>query len=541
MSYTDHGGDRRHRRRNHPSSISAVFLYLTFHSIITLVDASIHDYQNETFIRRANSFFFHGGSEGLYASKPIEFNHSLDNFPTGKSFIRFESINFRRTKESAQKASSMQQKTGLVEAIIIKVRDRNNIGGVYLNSDAICCTPELAKEGSCKLGEVIIRENPDEPNGPKRLQTFFEGQNEETNMVIQTVDINSTGMYYLYFMFCDPELKDTVISGRTVWRNPDGYLPGKMMPLMTFYGLMSLAYLFLGLVWFLWFVKYWKDVIQLHYHITAVIGLGMCEMALWYFEYANFNSTGSRPMVITVWAVTFTAVKKTVSRLLLLVVSMGYGVVRPTLGGLTSKVLLLGVVYFVASEALELVEHLGNINDFSGKTRLFLVLPVALLDACFILWIFSSLSKTLEKLQIRKSTGKLELYRKFTNSLAVTVLLSVLWIGYELYFNASDPLGELWRRAWAIPAFWTLLAYALLIVICILWAPSQNPTRYSYSEETGDDFDEEAVAVVGSGVKMSGEMSTMLERKDRKASSTSLATDHHVFGVIEDLEEDKRE
>jgi len=40
---------------------------------------------------------------------------------------------------------------------------------------------------------------------------------------------------------------------------------------------------------------------------------------------------------------------------------------------------------------------------------------------------------------------------------------------------------------------------------------------------------------------MSGEMSTMLERKDRKASSTSLATDHHVFGVIEDLEEDKRE
>jgi hypothetical protein len=173
-----------------------------------------------------------------------------------------------------------------------------------------------------------------------------------------------------------------------------------MTPLMTFYGLMSLAYIFLGLVWFLWFVQYWKDVIQLHYHITAVIGLGMCEMALWYFEYANFNSTGSRPMVITVWAVTFTAVKKTVSRLLLLVVSMGFGVVRPTLGGLTSKVILLGVVYFVASEALELVEHLGNINDFSGKARLILVLPVALLDACFILWIFSSLSKTLEKLQV---------------------------------------------------------------------------------------------------------------------------------------------
>ncbi|KAA8539700.1 hypothetical protein F0562_026392 [Nyssa sinensis] len=172
-------------------------------------------------------------------------------------------------------------------------------------------------------------------------------------------------------------------------------------------------------------------------------------------------------MGITVWAVTFSAIKKTVSRLLLLVVSMGYGVVRPTLGGITSKVLLLGVIYFVASEALELVEHLGNINDFSGKARLFLVLPVALLDACFIIWIFSSLSKTLEKLQMRRSMAKLELYRKFTNSLAVSVLLSVAWIGYELYFNATDPLSELWGRAWIIPAFWTLLAYLLLVVICV--------------------------------------------------------------------------
>ncbi|XP_015933071.1 uncharacterized protein LOC107459360 [Arachis duranensis] len=508
--------------------------------LISEVGASIHEYQNETFMRRSNSFFFHGGSEGLYASRvvqqhsqPSEDNNSLN----GKSFIRFESITFRRTKESSEKKNDMQQNTGLIEAIIVKVRDRNNIGGAYLNSDAICCTPELAKENSCKLGEVIIRENPDDPNGPKRIQTFFAGKNEESKMVIQTVDIKSTGMYYLYFMFCDPELKDTVISGRTVWRNPDGYLPGKMMPLMTFYGLMSLAYLFLGLVWFLRFVQYWKDVIQLHYHITAVIGLGMVEMALWYFEYANFNSTGSRPMGITIWAVTFTAVKKTVSRLLLLVVSMGYGVMRPTLGGITSRVLLLGVVYFVASEALELVEHLGNINDFSGKARLFLVLPVALLDACFILWIFQSLSKTLEKLQIRRIMAKLELYRKFTNSLAVTVLLSVVWIGYELYFNASDPLSELWRRAWIIPAFWTLLAYFLLLVICILWAPSQNPTRYAYSEETGDDFDEEAVALAGAAVKVTGDMAIVLERKDRK---TLVGADRHVFS-LEDREEDKKE
>ncbi|KAM7491829.1 hypothetical protein LguiA_034750 [Lonicera macranthoides] len=522
-------------RASHSDLLCLLGLLLCFCSIVE-VRGSIHEYSNEAFIPRFNSFFFHGGSEGLYASK-VHRVDTEDKPLSGKSFIRFDSITFRRTKEATNKQNEMQTSTGLVEAIIVEVKDRDMIGGSYLNSDAICCTPLLANDGSCKVGEVIIRQNPNNPGWPKRIQTSFEGKSEEAKMVLETVEINSTGMYYLYFMFCDPELKGTLISGRTVWRNPEGYLPGKMAPLMTFYGLMSLAYLVLGLLWFLRFVQYWKDIIQLHYHITAVIGLGMCEMAFWYFEYANFNATGSRPMGITLWAVTFSAVKKTVSRLLLLVVSMGYGVVRPTLGGIISRVFLLGVVYFVASEALELVEHLGNINDFSGKARLFLVLPVALLDACFILWIFSSLSKTLEKLQIRRSMAKLELYRKFTNSLAVSVLLSVAWIGYELYFNSSDPLSELWRRAWIIPAFWTLLAYLLLVVICILWAPSHNPTRYSYTEETGDDLDEEGISLTGSAVKVGGDLTTKLERKERKGSIGS----DHVLGLGVDLEEDKRE
>ncbi|KAK1286782.1 hypothetical protein QJS10_CPB20g00086 [Acorus calamus] len=414
------------------------FLILLDRPIGTL--SSIHEYYNQGFAPLSESFFFHGGSEGLYASQVHGTpNASEAKAPVkGRSFIRFESVIFRRTKESAAQQNNMHPKTGLVEAIIVEIKDRDKIGGGSLDSDAICCTSELAHENSCKLGE---------------------------------------------------------------------------------------------------FMRHWRDILQLHYHITAVVALGMCEMAFWYFEYANFNSTGSRPMGITIWAVTFTAIKKTLSRLLLLVVSMGYGVVRPTLGGITSKVALLGVIYFVASEALELIEHLGNINDFSGKAKLFLVLPVALLDACFILWIFSSLSKTLEKLQIRRSMAKLELYRKFTNSLAISVLLSVAWIGYELYFNATDPLSELWRRAWIIPAFWNVLSYLLLLVICILWAPSNNPTRYAYSEDTGDDFDEEGVPLTGSSTKASGDMLSKLERKEKKTISST----DHVFGLGEDLEEDKRE
>lgn len=507
---------------------AVVFVFILC-TTITYVEASIHDYNSEAFTVQSNAFIFHGGSEGLYSSQVH--NISEDKTSKGKSFIRFETVTFLRTKESAKNQNEMLPTTGLVEAIIFEIKDRERIGGSFLKSDMICCSPSLSKGGFCKLGEVIIHKNSNNPEWPKRIRTYFEGTSEEAKMDPHTVEIDSTGMYYLYFMFCDQQLKGTIIKGRTVWRNPEGYLPGKMAPLMTVFGCMSLAYLVLGLIWFLRFVHLWKDIIQLHYHITAVIALGMCETALWYFEYANFNSNGNRPLAITLWAVTFTSVKKTVSRLLLLVVSMGYGVVRPTLGGATSKVLILGMTYFVASEALELVEHLGKIDDFPGRTKLFLVLPVVFLDACFILWIFSSLSKTLEKLQIRRSMAKLELYRKFTNYLAIFVLLSIAWIGFELYFNATNPLNELWRIAWIIPAFWAMLAYNLLVVICVLWAPSRNPTRYAYSEETGEDIDEEGVPLTSTGLNVTGDLA-----KERKAS---IPTDH-VFGCGDDVEEDKR-
>ncbi|WMV51740.1 hypothetical protein MTR67_045125 [Solanum verrucosum] len=105
----------------------------------------------------------------------------------------------------------------------------------------------------------------------------------------------------------------------------------------------------------------------------------------------------------------------------------------------------------------------------------------------------------------------------------------------QLYFNASDPLSELWRISWIIPAFWSLLAFSLLVVVCFLWAPSSNPTRYAYSGETADDYDEEAISLT-TGVRVS-DSGTKLERKEKKASvSTDLVTDQR-----EDLEEDKRE
>jgi hypothetical protein len=52
----------------------------------------------------------------------------------------------------------------------------------------------------------------------------------------------------------------------------------------------------------------------------------------------NFNSTGYRPYVTTLYAVLLGCLRKTISRTLVLIVSMGFGVVLPYLGAIQKKV-----------------------------------------------------------------------------------------------------------------------------------------------------------------------------------------------------------
>ncbi|KAG6727528.1 hypothetical protein I3842_02G131500, partial [Carya illinoinensis] len=420
---------------------------------------SVHEYAGERFAAIGNAFVVHAGSEGIYSSLPTPSNTSTS--ANGDSYVRLEKVTFRRDKALANFSS------GLVHAIVFEVEDRHIIGGsAYGGQRAVCCTADLAKLGVCLEGEIIHRPSTENPGWPQVFNVSFNVDELAARLPSKSIQITKTGMYNVYFIHCDPKLK-ILVEGKTIWKNPAGYLPGRMAPLVSFYRFTCFAFAILGIFWFSQYARYWREVLQLLNCLTLVITLGMFEMTIWYFEYAEFNETGIRPTGITMWAVTFGAVKRTVARVIILMVAMGYGVVRPTLGGLTSKVVMLWVTFFVASEVLEL------------ERRLFLVLPVAVLDAFFILWIFTSLSATSNKLQARRMMVKLDVYRKFTNALAVAVIVSVGWICYELYFKSTDVYNEKWQTAWIIPTFWQVLSFFLL---CYL---------YAYSGDASKEFDKD--------------------------------------------------
>ena len=69
----------------------------------------------------------------------------------------------------------------------------------------------------------------------------FMGNDTRVEAAHSEVVITDTGMFYLWFVICDKNLGGVSVSGSTVWKNPAGYLPGMMAPLLPFYGLVSLV------------------------------------------------------------------------------------------------------------------------------------------------------------------------------------------------------------------------------------------------------------------------------------------------------------
>lgn len=104
---------------------------------------------------------------------------------------------------------------------------------------------------------------------------------------------------------------------------------------------------------------------------------------------------------------------------------------------LLQQIVAFSSVYFISVTALDVITNVGAIDDLTSTARLVMLLPVAFLDAIFILWVFTSLSATLRSLQSRNTTVKLQLYRRFTNALAAWVWISAAWVAYEMYTKVA--------------------------------------------------------------------------------------------------------
>jgi hypothetical protein len=118
----------------------------------------------------------------------------------------FEKVTFQRDKDLANFSS------GLVHAIVFEVEDRQMIGGsAYGGQRAVCCTADLAKLGVCSEGEIIHRSSTENLGWPKVFGVSFDVDELTATLPSKSIQITKTGMYNLYFIHCNPKLKDLVV------------------------------------------------------------------------------------------------------------------------------------------------------------------------------------------------------------------------------------------------------------------------------------------------------------------------------------------
>ncbi|KAK6032513.1 lung seven transmembrane receptor [Ostertagia ostertagi] len=273
------------------------------------------------------------------------------------------------------------------------------------------------------------------------------------------------------------------------WKQPHGFLSAIDYPLLRFYVLMCVFYAILAFVWMVLCIKYYKDILRIQYWIGAVIILGMIEKAFFLAEYSTMNNSGRSVEGVLELAELVSCAKRTMSRVLVIIVSVGYGVVKPRLGNTLSQVAGVGLVYFVFC-AIEGLARVSKNHVEAAKQKQFAALPLVITEMVIFYWIFTSLGSTMRTLKLRRNEVKLTVYRHFMNTLVFAAIASVIFMMWSLVYHIFPTCLKDWKELWVDTAFWHVLFCFILVVIVILWRPSVNNQRYAFTPLLDDSEDE---------------------------------------------------
>ncbi|TWW77757.1 Transmembrane protein 87B [Takifugu flavidus] len=167
---------------------------------------------------------------------------------------------------------------------------------------------------------------------------------------------------------------------------PHDYISASEWPLMMFYMVMCIVYVLMAAVWLLLSSCYWRDLLRIQFWIGGVIFLGMLEKAVYYAEFQSIRYDGSSVQGALLFAEALSALKRTLARVLVIIASLGYGIVKPRLGALLHRVVGVGLLYLVFS-IIEGILRVSSERGTSDSSMLLCDIVLAFIDSCVVWWI----------------------------------------------------------------------------------------------------------------------------------------------------------
>ncbi len=144
--------------------------------------------------------------------------------------------------------------------------------------------------------------------------------------------------------------------------------------------------------------------------------------------------------------------KRGISRCLIVMVSLGWGVIKDDLGPVMNKINFLGGFYIAVAIVRDIMTVVAytEVQKLSqdGEAELFnivsiLTLVIALVDVLFYLWIIDSLNATMEYLEGLNQTSKLRRYLRLRSILLFSILFAVICSVFGIVDSYNDGIvGE---------------------------------------------------------------------------------------------------
>ncbi|XP_067009902.1 transmembrane protein 87A isoform X1 [Anabrus simplex] len=434
-------------------------------------------------------------------------NHSIGPFTMTSPCIQGIELDDQSRKHYSPVSVSVNQKMEIIEQ-----------GKTESDSKKTDGTRRKREESKSKKSESAVDHGPEKTVAVPSKQKALRSKGNR----VYTIEVD--GIYSLkLYVEVDPAASVNISIGVEMI-GPHGYLSAVDWPLLPFYGAMCLTYVILGLAWLVVSFCQWRDLLRIQFWIGGVILLGMLEKATFYAEYQSINSTGQSVRGAVLLAELVSCGKRMLARMLVIIVSLGFGIVKPRLGSMLHRVVFVGILYFVLAsvESYLRVMHPKN----ASNQILVASIPLAVLDSAICWWIFTSLVQTTRTLRVRRNLVKLSLYRHFTNTLIFSVVSSVVFMLYSIRYHRFNPCLTDWKELWVDDAYWHLLFSILLLVIMILWRPTNNNQRYAFTPllDAPEDDEEEDEQFVNDafGVKMRGYRSNSPKPKQSNSVEDDL-------------------
>eukprot|EP00816_Leptocylindrus_hargravesii_P011914 CAMPEP_0196824648 /NCGR_PEP_ID=MMETSP1362-20130617/92602_1 /TAXON_ID=163516 /ORGANISM="Leptocylindrus danicus, Strain CCMP1856" /LENGTH=862 /DNA_ID=CAMNT_0042204969 /DNA_START=52 /DNA_END=2640 /DNA_ORIENTATION=- len=310
-----------------------------------------------------------------------------------------------------------------------------------------------------------------------------------------------SGKQFMFIANCGNT--DVSMSGTAAWKSKHGYLPGYLWGEFILFAILTALYVIL-LAWY-WhrMNKFAEHNIDIHKWLVLTILIGALEVFFKAGDFWVWNEDGERFDTITYTGVLLGIMKRAISRGLILMVSLGWGVVRESLGSKLGKIRLFCVIYIAIAACQDIFYTLSMAdpalsslsqeeeNAFKNIASIFELFTV-LLDVFIYVWIFDALKATIQHLETMAQHEKLKIMLRLRNIIYVSITFAVLWSLFRFVNYSTTPNILSMDQVWALTGAWEVNYFFLLFCVAILWCPNERSKEFAYAMElpSGGDFDD---------------------------------------------------